>query len=290
LKISVASGKGGTGKTTIATSLAVVLADENINTTYLDCDVEEPNGHIFLNPEIERNINVDVSIPEVDLEKCTFCGECSQSCQYNAIAVLSNKVMIFPSLCHSCGGCFHICPEKAIKEIPRTIGVINAGIGHNVTFYDGNLNIGEALSPPVTRQLKKIVSESDVIIIDAPPGTSCPVIEAVNNTDYVILVTEPTPFGLNDLKLAVEMVRELKLPFGVVINRCDVGDESVENYCRSCKVEVLLKIPFSRKIAEAYSRGKLPVEINGDYRANIYKLFENIKNEVGYDRIDNNQR
>jgi MinD superfamily P-loop ATPase len=283
LKIAVASGKGGTGKTTIATSLAVVLVEKKIHTTYLDCDVEEPNGHIFLKPEINGNYNVDVPIPEVDPNKCTFCGECSKICRYNAIAVLSDKVMIFPSLCHSCGGCFFICPERAISELPRTIGTINTGNGHNVTFLDGRLNVGEALAPPMTRHLKKIAPDSDVTVIDAPPGTSCPVIEAINDSDYVILVTEPTPFGLNDLKLAVAMLRELKLPFGVVINRSDTGDDSVEGYCRTNQAKILLKIPFSRKIAEAYSRGTLPIEVDENYRERIFDLFNDIRGEIDHD-------
>ncbi len=283
MKIAVASGKGGTGKTTIAASLAVVLAEKNIHTTYLDCDVEEPNGHIFLKPEINCNYNVDVLIPEIDLNKCTFCGECSKICRYNALAVLSDKVMVFPSLCHSCGGCFFVCPEKAITEIPRTIGMINTGIGRKATFLDGRLNVGEALAPPVTRQLKKIVPDSDVTVIDAPPGTSCPVIEAIDDSDYVILVTEPTPFGLNDLKLAVEMLRQLKLPFGVVINRSDTGDDSVEKYCRTNQAKILLKIPFSRQIAEAYSNGTLPIEVDKSYRDGIFNLFNDIRGEIDHD-------
>lgn len=280
LKISVASGKGGTGKTTIATNLAFVLAQKGKDVTYLDCDVEEPNGHIFLKPEIEKRLNVDILVPRVNLDKCTFCGECSDICEYNAIAVLGEKVMVFPSLCHSCGGCYHICPEKAIDEIPRNIGTIRSGHGYGVGFYEGRLNVGEALSPPVTKALKKIVPDSDVAIIDAPPGTSCPVIEAVNNTDFVLLVTEPTPFGLNDLKLAVGMVRKMELPLGVVINRFDIGDKSVEEYCKAEGLDILLKLPFNRRIAESYSEGMMASTADGGYDESMCELYEKIEGRI----------
>lgn len=276
MKISIASGKGGTGKTTIATNLTITLAQRGKDVTYVDCDVEEPNGHLFLKPEIKKTEPVPVLVPHVDLEKCTFCGECAKACEYNAIAVLKNKVMVFPSLCHSCGGCYWICPEKAIDEIPRTIGVINSGDGDGLTFYEGRLNIGEALAPPVTKALKKAVPESEVVVIDAPPGTSCPVIEAINGTDFVILVTEPTPFGLNDLKLAVEMVRALKLPFGVVINRADLGDGETRSYCQRNRIGILQEVPDDRKIAEAYSRGVLAAEAMDEYRSLFAGLLEKV--------------
>jgi len=283
LKISIASGKGGTGKTTIATNLAAALAKKGLDVSYVDCDVEEPNGHIFLKPALAGRRDVVVMIPEVDLEKCTFCGECAEICEFNAIAVIKDNVMVFPSLCHNCGGCFHICPEKAISEVPRNIGVINDGTGLNVRFMEGRLNIGESQAPPVTRQIKKVMPMSQVTLIDAPPGTSCPVIEAVNDTDYVILVTEPTPFGLNDLKLAVGMVRELDLPFGVVINRSDMGDDRTEEYCRDEKIEVLMRMPFDRKIAEAYSRGGMLPAFNGGYDEKLYGLYRTIAERIEND-------
>jgi len=290
LKISIASGKGGTGKTTIATNLAITLAQRGRDVTYVDCDVEEPNGHLFLKPEIKKTEPVPVLVPHVDLEKCTFCGECAKVCEYNAIAVLKNKVMVFPSLCHSCGGCYWICPEKAIDEIPRTIGVINSGNGDGLMFYEGRLNIGEALSPPVTKALKKNVPESEVVVIDAPPGTSCPVIEAINGTDFVILVTEPTPFGLNDLKLAVGMVREMRIPFGVVINCSDIGDKGVEKYCQTEDIDILMKILYDRKIAEAYSKGELVSLVNSGLLGNLYELYETIVSKVNHDGTRDNKR
>ncbi len=282
MKISIASGKGGTGKTTIATNLAVVVARTGKDVAYLDCDVEEPNGHIFLKPEITEQLDVTIPIPKVDIDKCTLCGECSAACEYHAIAVLGKSVQVFPSLCHGCGGCIDVCPEDAIEEIPRTIGHISRGVGMGVKFYEGRLNVGEVLSPPVTRALRKLPTKSDVIIIDAPPGTSCPVIEAIRGTDFVILVTEPTPFGLNDLELAVGMVRELDLPYGVVINCSDIGDNRTKEYCRREGIDILMEIPYDRQVAVAYSRGEMMFSVNSQYEENLHKLYQNI--------IDRNSR
>jgi MinD superfamily P-loop ATPase len=280
LEISVASGKGGTGKTTIATNLAVSIARMGENAAYVDCDVEEPNGHIFLKPEITARLDVTVLIPKVDADKCTLCGECSAACEYHAIAVLGKSVQVFPSLCHSCGGCVDVCPEDAIEEIPRAIGQISRGVGMGVRFYEGRLNVGEALSPPVTKALRKLPAESDVIIIDAPPGTSCPVIEAINGTDFVILVTEPTPFGLNDLELAVGMVREIDLLYGVVINRSDIGDNKTKEYCQREGIDILMEIPYDRQVAEAYSRGDMMIDTNPQYEESLRKLYSSITKRV----------
>jgi len=290
LKISIASGKGGTGKTTIATNLAVALANTGKNVAYLDCDVEEPNGSIFLKPEIEEQFDVAVPVPKVDLDKCTLCGDCSAACEYHAIAVLGKTVEIFPSLCHGCGGCYDICPEDAIEEVPRTIGRISRGVGMGVEFYEGRLNVGEALSPPVTKALRKLVTMSGVTIIDAPPGTSCPVIEAISGTDFVILVTEPTPFGLNDLELAVGMVREIGLPYAVVINCSDIGDSRTEEYCHREEIDILMKIPYDRQVAEAYSRGEMIFSIDSRYEKSLYELYLNIVNWVNHDGTSHSQR
>jgi MinD superfamily P-loop ATPase len=276
VKIAIASGKGGTGKTTIATNLAYALVNKSKSVIYADCDVEEPNGHLFLEPNWLQSINVTVKIPKIDEEKCDYCGECSEICRYNALAVLTDKVLFFPSLCHSCGGCFHICPQKAITEIDRTIGIVKVGIGKNIVTYEGRLNIGEAISPPIIKYVKKILGAADYTLIDSPPGTSCPVIESVRDSDYVILVTEPTPFGLNDLKLAVGMVRELHLPFGVVINRHGIGDERVHDFCAGQGIDILLEIPNDRRIARVCSEGGLIVEVLPDYA--IY--FDNLIREI----------
>lgn len=290
MKISIASGKGGTGKTTIAANMAWMLAREGEDVTYVDCDVEEPNGHIFLKPEYSETRDVTVPVPEVNYEKCNFCGKCAEVCQFNAIAVLADKVMIFPSMCHGCGACYHLCPEEAIEETDRPIGVINKGTGQGVRFAEGRLNVGEAISPPITRVLHQVMPTSGISFIDAPPGTSCPVIEAINGTDFVILVTEPTPFGLNDLKLAVGMVRVLELPFAVIVNRSDIGDGRIDDYCKEENIDILLRIPFDRKFATAYSRGELLAHHDAKYGRKLLETFENIRKRIDGNGTGNTQR
>jgi len=276
--IGIASGKGGTGKTTVAVNLALSL--EN-NVQYLDCDVEEPNGHIFIKPEFQKSITVGTPIPEVDKSKCTYCGKCGEICQYNAIIVVKNNVLVFPELCHSCAGCWLVCPEDAISPIDRELGILEQGNTGGIEFTHGMLRIGEAMSPPLIRKVKSEIDPAKTVIIDAPPGTSCLVIESVKKSDFVILVTEPTPFGLNDLKLAVEMVRSLKLKLGVVINRSDIGNDDVRIYCKEEKIDILLEIKNDRKIAEAYSRGTPLVELYPDYKAKFQALYHEIERRVG---------
>jgi len=283
--LSVASGKGGTGKTTIAVNLALTLK----NVQFLDCDVEEPNAHIFLKPRINGGKKAFIPVPEVDEAKCTYCGKCREVCAYHAIAVLPGSdgkkggVLIFPHLCHGCGACSVLCPEKAIKEVNREIGVIETGEAQGIQFIHGKLNIGEAMSPPLIRQVKGYINPTRTVIIDAPPGTSCPVITAVKGSDFCVLVTEPTPFGLNDLILAVEVLRKIKIPFGVVINRSDIGDGKVEDYCGNENIPILMKIPFSREIAVSYSEGVPIVEKDASYQDKFVNLYLNIcgiKNEA----------
>ncbi len=280
MKIALASGKGGTGKTTVATNLAYVASRNGQSVAYLDCDVEEPNGHIFLKPEITSSKPVGNLIPRVDEEKCTLCGKCGEICQYSAIVCVGQKVLVYPELCHACGGCLLVCPEDAITEVPREMGVLETGRAGPIRFVHGLLNVGEAMSPPVIKAVKAAAPEVELVITDAPPGTSCPVIESVRDCDFVLLVTEPTPFGLNDLKLAVEMVRALKLPFGVLINRADVGDRAVHRYCRDERIKVLAEIPDDRKVAEAYSRGELICEALPDYAALFAGLLKAVTEEV----------
>ena len=288
--ITVASGKGGTGKTTVAVNLALsVAADPSVNPAnplFLDCDVEEPNAHLFLNPSIERRQEVGILIPEVDYSKCTFCGRCAEVCAYHALAVVNQQVLIFPELCHGCGSCTLNCPEEAIHEVLNVTGVIELGWAGVIRFAHGILNIGEAMAVPVIRQLKKRIGEADlrphsVVILDASPGASCPVVETMRGADFVLMVTEPTPFGLHDLKVAVEVARdELGLPVGVVINRDGMGDRGVEDYCTAENIPILMRIPLDRRIAEAYSEGVPLVEALPEYRAQFIQLYLQITDHI----------
>jgi len=277
LKIAVASGKGGTGKTTIATNLALILSDMGKAVQILDCDVEEPNCHIFLNPEIESTIPVTVPVPKVMEEKCTGCGTCAEVCEFSAIVIIKGSVLIFPELCHGCGACKLFCPEGAITEIPKVVGMVEKGQSNGIRFIHGLLNIGELMSPAVIRGVKKAAEDDEIVILDSPPGTSCPVIEAVKDADFVLLVTEPTPFGLNDLELAVGMVKVLGVPFAVAINRSDVGNEDVAKYCEREHIEIVLEIPDDRRIAEAYSRGEMIIHAVPDYRQLFDACWEKIE-------------
>ena len=272
--ISIASGKGGTGKTTVATNLALVLGDR---VELLDCDVEEPNAHLFLKPQIDRTEQVDTPIPLVDEAKCTFCRKCAQICRFNAIAVVGRKVLVFPELCHSCGGCVAVCPEGAITEIGRELGTVNYGHRNGIKFINGRLRVGESMSPPLIKRVRVARDPERITLIDAPPGTSCPVIAAMNGADFILMVTEPTPFGLHDLKLAVEAVRLLGIPCGLVVNRADIGDDKVFAYAREEGLPVLLTIPFERGIAEAYSRGETIIEALPQWRAKFLQLFADIE-------------
>ena len=281
--ISVASGKGGTGKTTVSTSIAFSL---NSDVQFLDCDVEEPNAHIFIKPDIEKKEVVSILVPQVDESKCIFCGKCQQVCAYNAIAVLSRrddsdgKVLVFGELCHGCGACSYLCPQKCIKEVKRDVGVLEKGKKGNIEFIHGKLNIGEAMAPPVIRAVKKCIDPEKIVIIDAPPGTSCPVITSIQGTDFCILVTEPTPFGLNDLILAVEVLRQMKIPFGVIVNRSDLGNDETYKYCEKENIPILMKIPFRREIASAYSKGVPVAEAFPEYKKEFLEVLEKIKNLI----------
>jgi len=273
--VAIASGKGGTGKTTIATNLAHVAAGMGRKVQYLDCDVEEPNGHIFLKPNIEKTQAVTVDVPEVDLKKCTGCGKCGEICRYSAIIHLKdNHVLTFEQLCHSCGGCLRVCPAEAIKPKPLDIGDIEFGKSGDIDFVHGRLRIGYVRTPSLIKEVKSHIKDDSLAIIDVPPGTSCPVVEAVKGTDFVLLVTEPTPFGLNDLKLAVGLVRDMNLPFAVAINRYGVGDKEVERYCEAQNIEICFKLPDDRRIAESYSTGDMIVDSLPEYEKGFTDLIE----------------
>lgn len=271
--ISIASGKGGTGKTTVAVNL--VLAIEN-GVQLLDCDAEEPNAHIFIRPKITEKKSVFVPMPEVDRAKCNLCGKCTQICAYNAIVIVKGKLLIFPELCHGCGACSYLCPQNAIREVNKEIGYLEIGNKNELDFVHGKLNIGEILVTFVIKEIKKLKNQNKTVIIDCPPGTSCPMITAVKDSDYCILVTEPTPFGLNDLILAVGVLRKLNIPFGVVINRSDLGNKNVENYCQKENIRILAKIPFSKEIAVAYSKGITIIDSLPSYKRLFQEMFDNI--------------
>lgn len=275
--ISIASGKGGTGKTTVSTNLAFALGER---VELLDCDVEEPNAHLFLKPEIRRSERVDTPVPLVDESKCTFCKKCQEICRFNALAVVGKQVLVFAELCHSCGGCMLICPEGAISETGRELGTLNFGDRDRIGFINGRLRVGEAMSPPLIKKVRAAANPERITIIDAPPGTSCPVIAAMIDTDFVLLVTEPTPFGLHDLKLAAEAVKLLGIPCGLVVNRADLGNDAVFHYAEEADIPILMTIPFDRRIAEAYSRGKLVVEEMPEWRERFVELFSNIETIV----------
>ena len=270
--ITVASGKGGTGKTTVAVNLALSIGSTNL----LDCDVEEPNVHTLLHPTKMQTTSVTVPTPSVDQEKCTLCGKCAEFCQFNAIFVGKTKTMIYEEMCHSCGGCKLVCPEDAITEVERSIGRIHqSNMGQTQLVY-GELSIGEPIATTLIHAVKKHVKTDEINILDAPPGTACPVIETMRESDYLVLVTEPTPFGLHDLSMAVDVVRELEIPFGVIINRAGIGDEGVEEFCKENDIPILLEIPFNRQIAELYSRGIPFVQEMPEWRQQFKDLYNHI--------------
>jgi len=268
INLVVASGKGGTGKTTVSVNLALALSEQKIQ--LLDCDVEEPNVHLFIKNKIKESIPVSIPVPSICMATCSFCGYCAEVCAFNALAVLADQVLIYSELCHGCGSCSYLCPEKAITEENRTIGTIEKAYSDSLYFAYGCLNPCEAMSPPLINAVKKMVVPEVVTIIDAPPGTSCPAIAAVKGCDYCLLVTEPTPFGLHDLKLAYLMVCELGIPAGVVINRSNYGNNEVSGFCSDHNIPVLMEIPFDYHLARLYARGE-PVVLHAPEWLNSFR-------------------
>lgn len=286
--IAVASGKGGTGKTTIATGLALSLSDVGITVSLMDCDVEAPNAHLFLQPSIDQHAPVNVQIPEVNANLCSGSGRCAEVCEFHAIVTLGGKTLVFPELCHGCGSCTLVCPEQAITEIPNQVGVLEAGMtGGGIHFSRGVLDVGEPMAVPVITQLKNWNNGNnvDLIIRDSPPGTSCPVVASISGTDYVFLVTEPTPFGLHDLRLAFELTEELGIPAGVIINRDGIGDTKIDEFCLENEIPILMRIPFERKISEGIARGKSLVEINPEYVKEFQSVFDQIHQMVNSKKV-----
>jgi MinD superfamily P-loop ATPase len=274
--VSVASGKGGTGKTSVAVNLALSVG----NVQLLDCDVEEPNAHLLLHPDLQKTEPVYSLIPLVNEEQCSHCGECSKFCQYNAIFATAEKTLVFPELCHSCGGCALVCPKKAISLENHRIGVLKFGLAEDLELVYGELEIGKPMAVPVIKAVKNHIEEGKKVILDSPPGTSCPFVETVRGSDFCVLVTEPTPFGLHDLKIAVEVLRKMTIPFGVIVNRAGIGDKKVYDYCREENISILLEIPFQRRIAELYSRG-VPFSLEmHEWKEKFQKLYGEIREFV----------
>jgi MinD superfamily P-loop ATPase len=281
MRIAIASGKGGTGKTTVATNLAMVAARLGRSVAYVDCDVEEPNGHLFLKPVVSERNAVCQPVPQVDLARCNQCDKCSEICRYSAIVCIGEQVLVYPDLCHGCGGCTLVCPAGVITEFPLEIGVVESGWSGPVRFVSGKLHVGKARSVPVIQAAKSTSIRADFTVLDAPPGTSCPVVETVRNADYVVLVTEPTPFGFHDLKLAVDVLRVLKLPHGVVVNRATLSHTEVRSFCACQGIPILAEIPDDRRVAEAYSRGQMVCEALPEYESVFVDLLDAVEGQVG---------
>lgn len=280
MTVACASGKGGTGKTTVATNLAAVMSREG-EVQLLDCDVENPNSHLFLQLTEDSRQEVEVLNPEVDEDICSRCGDCVRACNFSAISLLAGHPMVFPELCHSCGVCSYVCPEGAISEVGRTVGFIRKGRAGGVAFAGGELNPGEAIAVPVIEAVRKQAPEDALVILDAPPGTSCPVIASVRGADLCLLITEPTPFGLSDLKMAVGMCEKMQIPVRVVINQCDMGDDRVEQYCRSRDIPILAQLPWDRKLASVYAQGGLIAEASEQWSQRFLDLARALKVAAG---------
>jgi len=274
---AIASGKGGTGKTTVTSSLAA-LWDEPV--TCVDLDVEEPNLHLFLNPDIRSEDKAFMEVPVADEDKCTLCRACADICQFKAISIMADTLLIFPEMCHGCGGCLEVCPDGALTPGQRELGEICRGKVNEADFIMGRLRVGEAMSPPLMRFIREefpTLQEQGDILIDAPPGVSCPAINAVMDADCIVLVTEPTPFGFHDFKLAWEAFSPLNIPMGAVINRAGMGDDTVQNFCRDNNIPIWAEIPYSRDIARAYSKGEIIAESVESLKEPFHQLRQSMK-------------
>ena len=279
MKIAVLSGKGGTGKTTVATNLAYSLYRDGKKVQLLDTDAEEPNSHIFFDVNYTSEESVNILIPKINRNVCTHCGKCAQACEFSAISVSPKHIMVFEYLCHGCGVCSMVCPVNAISEEPKEIGKVRLGqTREGISFGEGILNVGEPSPVRVIRQLKKHIDQNaEVVVLDSPPGTSCPVVETLQDVDFAVLVTEPTPFGLHDLKLSVKAISDLNIPTGVVLNRYDGSYVEVEKYLKEENIPLMMKIPYDVDIARSYSNGKLFSEIKSEYVAKFNHLFQKIE-------------
>ena len=276
MKIAVASGKGGTGKTSVAVNLALSMGKVQV----LDCDVEEPNVHILLRPKVGETFPVKLLVPKILEELCDYCGECAKFCQFNALFVAGETAMVFPELCHSCGGCIIVCPRDAMVEEPRQIGTVIKSKAGDIDLVYGEINVGEALAVPIIAAVKDHIDEKRMVILDSSPGSACPLVETVHGVDFCLLVTEPTPFGLHDLKVAVEVVQILEVPMGVLVNFAGIGDRGVYDFCEEQGIPIMMEIPFDRRIAELYSRGVPFVEEMPEWRQKFIDLVDQIGEAV----------
>lgn len=276
MRIAVLSGKGGTGKTLVSVNLACAAE----KAVYVDCDVEEPNGHLFLNPDITEKLSVAVTVPEVDMSKCTGCRKCVDFCKYNALALLIDKLMIFHEVCHSCGGCILFCPEKALTKKQRVIGTIEVGISNNVTVLTGCLNTGEVSGVPIIKGLIEKLSEQDTIVIDCPPGSACIVMESIREADFCVLVAEPTLFGSHNLAMVYDLVKLFDKPFGVVLNKCLPGENPSERFCKENNINILAEIPYDEELGRLNSKGFVAVRENKQYRELFIELLNKVNKGV----------
>jgi MinD superfamily P-loop ATPase len=279
MRVAIASGKGGTGKTTVAVNLALTAARAGQPVHLCDCDVEEPNAHLFLAPNFHEQRPVTAPIPRVDEDRCTHCGECAEICEFQAIACLPDRTLVFPELCHGCSGCWLVCPNQAITQDRRLLGEVATGTAQGLRFTHGRLKVGEVLVPPLIAAVKAKADGAPWAVFDAPPGTACPVIETLRDVDYAVLVAEPTPFGLHDLALAAALARALGRRFGVVVNKAVEGRSEVDRYCAREGIDILARIPFRRRLAEACAEGALAIDVDTDVAAAIAGLFAALREQ-----------
>lgn len=284
MKIAIASGKGGAGKTTIATSLAVIGAEQGLSMAYLDCDVEEPNGHLFLNPVLNDQQVVNVPIPQVDDTACRvagMCGHCGKACQFSAIVCLGDVVVVNPDLCHGCGACILACPANALKEVPHRTGMVQAGRAGDIYFAHGLLDVGQAMATPIVRRVKSLAPVAGIVLVDAPPGTTCPTVETLRDSDLVLLVAEATPFGFHDFTLAVDMVQMLQLRATAVLNRVDGPVQDIQAWCAQHGIPILAEVSADRHVAEVYARGEMPIHTVPEFRQKMELLLANMLQRAG---------